>query len=141
MSVVGDADAVDRCARTYQRGADRLHEMGEAEVRWYAQTSWKGPRADKARRMAEERRDRFRRTAAEMHQMSDELRRHATWIREREAHLRRLETRIRRWAAAHPPRPDLPGRPDASLIRVWPGPYSDDWERLAARLRANGAVF
>jgi hypothetical protein len=140
-SPIGDAEAVDRCARAFQRGAERLHELGDGEVGSFNHASWRGPRADRSRHLARERREQLRRSAVELQQVADQLRRHASWIRQREDQLRRLERRIRQWALAHPHRPDQPWRADASLIRWWPPPMSEEWEQLSTRLRSHGAVF
>ena len=79
-SRIGDADAVERSARQFQRAADRLSEIGYRHERWYADAVWRGPRADRARREGEERAGACRVTARELDELSRALQAHAAWI-------------------------------------------------------------
>jgi hypothetical protein len=141
-SPVGDAFAVDQLASTYENAAHQLVDSARRVERQLEHAVWQGPKADRFRQAASQRRWRCEQQAAEMQDIARALRRHAQWIRDRERSLVSLEQRIIAWATANPPPPDgIPRGPDASLIRHWPGRMSPDWEDLARQLRAMGATF
>lgn len=155
MSSIGDADAVDDLARRCQDAAGTMDAaartmMGRVEEMVGAGT-WQGPRAGYFLRRADERRHMLFRQRDELARLADALRLRARRIREREDHLRRLEQRIRNWAEVHPA-PDLVTQvidavtpldsgPHAGMIGEYPPHLSPQWEAVASRLRARGAVF
>ena len=70
------------------------------------------------------------------------LRRHAEWLEQQRALLANLERRIRAWIRAHPPGSGAASnQPDASIVRVLPGPFSPEWQTLATLIRRRGGVF
>lgn len=140
MSRVGDAHQVERLAIAYQRAAHQLFRVGEEADQRLRDALWRSPAASHMQRRAEVYQRLCRYKADEMQSMAQDLRRHALWIRQTEAELRRLEQRIRAWASAHPPRPDSPG-PDARIIRWWPPPLDFAWQDLASQLRRHGVAF
>ncbi len=139
MASVGDPDALDRFAASYDRSADLVADVGGQHRRWFDASSWQGPRADGMRSLAAERERSCRTAADELHWLASRFRQLAGTVRARQRYLLDLQRRIDLWATAHPPGTD-PGR-DAGLIRWRPPPADDDWEELAGSLRAAGAVF
>lgn len=139
-SAIGDAHQVEHVANVFDEAARELVHVGRDQASNLENAQWQAPVADRERSSAREQRSRAEQAGQDLLDIARALRRHATWIRERESELRSLEARIRAWAAAHPPDPTSP-LPDASLITYWPPPLSTEWEDLASRLRANGAYF
>lgn len=155
MSPIGDADAVDGLARSCQDAAGTLDVAARTLLSrvddLIAAGTWAGPRAEQFRRRADHRLRVLERERNALGRLADELRLRARRIREREDYLRRLERRIRDWADAHPA-PDLVTQavdlltpldygPHAGLIGHYPRHLDPEWETVADRLRAHGAVF
>ena len=122
------------------RGAVALQSANHEVVRCASEIRWQGPAADRFHdELASERRS-ITAITDRLQTIRSALLRHAAWVEERHAALRRLETRIRSWAMAHPAGSTVPG-PTAAIIGHYPAPLDAEWEALARRLRSAGAVF
>lgn len=139
MASVGDPDALDRFAATYDRASGTVADVGGRHRRWFDCSSWQGPRADTMRTTATERERGCMATAEELRWVALRFRQQANAVRARQRHLVDLEHRIEAWAVRNPAG-TAPGC-DAALIRWWPPHADDGWESLAVGLRAAGAVF
>jgi len=136
---IGEPDAVESLARLYRREADRIESVSASAVQALADVEWVGRRATETRERVRARHNNISAQVAELRSMARSLEAHAQWMRSTIRELENLETRIRAWAAAHPPGADV--GPDASLIGAYPSYCSFAWRSLASRLRAAGAVF
>jgi len=122
------------------RGALALQSASAEVVRCSAEIRWQGPAADRFHDELTTEQRTITQLAQRLQVIRTALLRHAAWLEERHAALRRVELRIRAWAVAHPATSTLPG-PNASLIVRYPAPLDAEWDALATRLRSAGAVF
>lgn len=139
MSRVGHAEEAEVLARAYERGADELAAQMRALERELDQCRWRGVAAVGTKLAMQARVHQCHSTSQEMRNLATELRRYAHAVRDREQQLKRLERRVRTWAAANPPDPQR--WPNASIIRFYPPSLDPAWEQIAQRLRTHGAVF
>ncbi len=137
---IGDPEAVQRLAELYQREARRIDEVSASAVTALSDLEWVGRRATSTRERVRSRHSEVVAQVAELRSLARLLEAHAHWMRATIRELRELERRIRLWASNHPPSPERVD-PDSSLIGVYPADCSLEWRRVAARLRAAGAVF
>lgn len=138
---LGSPEEIEMLARTYDRVAAEVHAASHGGEAQLAGLDWTGPRSDRFRAKAASLRSRGAHDAQVFADTANRLRRHATWVREREALMRSWENRIVQWATAHPPDPLNPNLPSAADILHWPARHSPDWEALARSLRARGAAL
>ncbi len=122
------------------RGAIALQSASSQVVRCASEIRWQGPAADRFHDELTTEQRTVTQLAQRLQVIRAALIRHAAWLEERHATLRRLEVRIRTWATAHPASTTLPG-PNASLIARFPATLDAEWDTLATRLRSAGAVF
>jgi hypothetical protein len=137
---IGDPTAVDELARLYRREADRIDQAYDFAYRRLAEIEWVGKRATETRDRVEARRSTVWQQTQQLRSLAGRLESHAAWMHRTIRELEDLESRIRAWAAGHPPVPGSPG-PDSSLIGTFPPYCSFEWRHLARRLRAAGASF
>ena len=104
---------------------------------------WAGNRASRFRADSQASSQELQRLACLLRSASANFDRHADWIEQREAEMRRLEYRVRTWAVEHPAGAAVlnPTEPDAACIGWFPPTLDPEWENLAARLRRLGASF
>lgn len=140
VNPVGDAGAVAELADLFRREASGLGGLVGDALRHFESTEWVGRRSVLCGGQAARRAVVMERHRGELLSLASDLDAHAEWIRETIRELEGLERRIRVWADANPPMPEVPG-PDASLITWWPSYCSFDWRVLARRLWAAGAYF
>lgn len=135
-----DPEQILELAALCGRGATALQSASTEVVRRASEIRWQGPAADRFHDELTTEQRTVTQLAQRLQLIRSALIRHAAWLEERHAALRRLESRIRAWATAHPATTALPG-PNASLIVRFPAALDAEWDTLATRLRAAGAVF
>ena len=138
--VDANAESIRDLARRYSTTAAELSSVTQNATNRLNGMSWEGGAANQARGRQRDRSGRARRLAEEMAELSRLLMRHADEVDRIQDDLRRLESRIRAWAAANPPDPSTP-LPDESLITWWPPRHHTGWYDLERLLRSRGAVF
>ena len=140
-SPVGDAARAREQAQLLRLSAELTDQTCGSLTGSLAALSWQGNRAARFRTDSAALCSQLRSAVALLGQAGDELRAYAEWVEETEAHLRRVEASVRRWASEHPVGSGAGVSPDASSIPGWPGALEPAWDVLAARLRRLGATF
>ena len=140
-SPVGDAHLARMHAQSVRSTADAARQAKDSLSGQLGALGWQGNRADRFRARSDELFQNLQTAADGLAQASVALSRYADWVDEREAHLRRLERRVRAWADLHPAGAVVNAEPDASAIGYFPPPLDTEWEVLAARLQRLGASF
>jgi uncharacterized protein YukE len=135
-----DETEVEGVAARLRRASETVALGGTTIEQRVAEAKWAGPMRERYHQTAIDQKQKLHRDSRQLIEIATKLERHAQWIRDEKARLDGLKARIESWAAANPVGSSKTGC-DASLIRERPPRHNYGWERVAERLRANGAAF